>query len=341
MDYDSIMREITSGLTGEPEADMKYLKEQSEKYKDHELNQEILRACGRMMYELIPDEKKEELSRMMGNDNKAIESTLDEIRFNVYKKNISKAFKLSEALVKKVDEFPMFKNDSVSEYYTFDEFFEELLYGFYNKPERTLRRAEIPFAEIYLQHGSLLFEQKRYSEARAVLEKARRWNPASAKIAFEYMETFKAQGEIEQFAAITKETFKYAFHSTDVARCYRNLGYYFIEKKLYSEATGCYLMSLQFEQDNKTAQSELYYIQTKAPKGFKQPTIDDIKQYGEKYGFPVGVANDVLGLAFAYGKHFAEDGQKEGALYCFNVAYELTDDEDIKKIMDDLDKSEN
>ncbi|MBR5583000.1 MAG: hypothetical protein IKW21_00560, partial [Lachnospiraceae bacterium] len=55
-----------------------------------------------------------------------------------------------------------------------------------------------------LQHGSLLFEQKRYLEARDVLEKARRWNPASAKIAFEYMETYKVVGANERFAELTK-----------------------------------------------------------------------------------------------------------------------------------------
>ena len=36
MDFDSIMREITSGLTGEPEHDIPYLQEQCQKYKDHE-----------------------------------------------------------------------------------------------------------------------------------------------------------------------------------------------------------------------------------------------------------------------------------------------------------------
>ena len=46
-DFDIIMNEITSGLTGDPQADMKYLDEQSLKYKDHPMNTEILRACGR------------------------------------------------------------------------------------------------------------------------------------------------------------------------------------------------------------------------------------------------------------------------------------------------------
>ncbi len=48
--FDSIMRGITSGLTGNSKVDLAYLQEQMEKYKDHEMSKEILRACGRIMY---------------------------------------------------------------------------------------------------------------------------------------------------------------------------------------------------------------------------------------------------------------------------------------------------
>ena len=61
MDLEKILKEITSGLTGDNTKDMQYLKEQSEKYKEHEYAKEILRACGRLMYELIPSDKKKEL----------------------------------------------------------------------------------------------------------------------------------------------------------------------------------------------------------------------------------------------------------------------------------------
>lgn len=334
--YDEIMSEITHGLKGEASSDIPYLRAQMEKYKKHEMAQEILRACGRLMYNLIPVEEKEKFERIVGNDSKAIEATLEEIRFNMCKNDLATAMKLSEALVEKADRNPMFTNDSVSEYFTFYELFEEILYDIYNKPEKTLRKAEFPFAAIYFQHGSLLFEQKRYLEARAALEKARRWNPANAKIAFEYIETYKQLGEIEKFAELTKETFKYAFRPDDLARCYRNLGYYFVEKELYEEAAGCYFLSLQYDSENKMAQSELYYIQTKAKKEFTPPTIDELNKYGAKYGFPIGADDDVLGIAVAHGDHFAEKGKNEVAVYFLEIAYALTDDEEIKETIEQL-----
>lgn len=65
MDFDQIMKEITSGLTGDNKADMTYLQEQMEKYKDHEMGKEIIRACGRIMYQLMPEEAKVELAKAM------------------------------------------------------------------------------------------------------------------------------------------------------------------------------------------------------------------------------------------------------------------------------------
>lgn len=62
----------------------------------------FIRACGRLMYELIPDDQKKELERVIDNDAKGTEAAIKEIRFNVFEGNIDKAFKLSEALVSKM-----------------------------------------------------------------------------------------------------------------------------------------------------------------------------------------------------------------------------------------------
>lgn len=57
-DFEAIMKQITGGLNGDAETDMKYIMEQVEKYKEHEFGKEILRACGRLMYDIIPEDKR-------------------------------------------------------------------------------------------------------------------------------------------------------------------------------------------------------------------------------------------------------------------------------------------
>lgn len=243
------------------------------------------------------------------------------------------------ALVKKVDDLAeagMYQNDAVSEYYTFNEIFEEILFQEIYKPTRDIRRSDIPYAEVYLQYGSLLVDLKQIEKANEILKKAVRWNPTNAKISFEYAETFKILGNLEQFFEVTKAIFKYAFKPADVARCYRNLAYYFVEKELWSAAIACNLMSLQYEPDSKNAQSELYYIQQKTNGSIKEPTLTELKAIAQEYGFPVGADRDVLGLAYAYGKHFFEAKQFDGARYFLGILYALTDDEEIKKMIDQI-----
>ena len=148
------------------------------------------------------------------------------------------------------------------------------------------------------------------------------------------------RGDMEGFFQITLDAFKYAFRPKQVARCFRNLGFYFIEKKLWEEAVACHTMSLHFDSKSSQAMSELYYIQQEAGKMIQPPKRDRFREISEEYGFPDGADRDVLGLSYNYGKFFAEKGNTTGAKYCWEITYSLTNDDDIKKQMDQL-SSEN
>lgn len=336
MTYDEIMREITAGLTGDAEKDTTYLKEQMEKYKDHELATEIIRACGRIFYELIPDDKKKELAHLVNNDMSGIHAVLDEVRFNVYKKDFAKALDLMENLVEKTEKNPLYQDDSITKYFSFEAPFEFFMYVQKYKAGKEIKWIEYPYAAIYLQYGSLLVDLQRYEEANQALEKALRWNPMSAKIMFEYAETFKILGHMDKYIEVSRRAFSVAYSKNDVARAYRNMGYYFIEEEKYQAAIGCYLLSLQYDKESKNAQSELYYIHQKTEGTVKQPTIEDLVKIAEIEGIPMEVDRDVLGIAFAYGKHFLDDGEITGARAMFEIVYDLTDDESIKDILDKL-----
>ena len=151
----------------------------------------------------------------------------------------------------------------------------------------------------------------------------------------EYIETYKMEGNLEEVWKKTIEAFSIAFRPAHVARCYRNLGYYFVEKKKYSEAISAYMLSLRYEKDSKQVQSELYYI-NQVSGGVKEPSIEEIKMYAEKYGFPVKANDDIIGLAYTYGKHFSDDGKGKVAKYFFNIVYDLTNDHSIKELIDSI-----
>lgn len=341
MTFDEIMKQITSGLTGDSKKDFAYLEEQSERYKNHELSREILRACGRLMVKCVPPEERAKLIQTFSNDVSAINSILEEAHYLQVIRDYEKAISIMEPVVEKWDkmleEEGMFTDDSQSEYHCFQEPIEEYLYAFYMKSEKDLRRPDdYPFANLYTQYGSLLIDMKRIDEAQNALKKALRWNPTSLKILAEYAETFKMKGDMESFFKISIDGFKVAYTSMDLARCYRNIGFYFVEKKLWKEAIGCYIMSMQFDRESKNAQSELYYINDVTNGEVEETTMEEFEEIAEKYGFPVGPYEDVIGLAYAYGKHFYEEKMNAPAIYFFGIVYDLLKDEDILKMLESM-----
>ena len=340
-ELDIILRGITAGLTGESEHDIAYLQEQMEKYKTHEMAKEIIRACGRLVYNVMPEDAREKFEQLMSNEHLGVDATLDEIRFNMYKGDFTKARIISENLVRKIEEFDGYTDDIASEYHTFDELFEELLYEFRNKPDRDLRQADIRYSEIYLLYGTILVELKEFDGAKKALETAMRWNPMSSRILFEYAEIFKMTGDMERFFGLTKGAFKIAFHAADVARCYRNLGYYFVEKELYKEATACYLRSMVFDPESKQVQSELFYISTKTGEKISYPSQADMEWYSDVYGFPLGADQDIVGLSYAHGKHCYDQKDYDWTGYFWNITYDLTNDEEIKEKLEEIQQEMN
>ena len=336
MDFDSIMREITSELTGDPAHDVPYLQEQTRRYKDHEMSTEISRACGRLIFQVLPDDKKQPLTDMLKKNDMGFGAALEEAQFNIYKKKYDVALNILEGVVEKIRDLRILKDDKVSEYHTFNETFEEVLYRYLYEPQRDLRPANPTWTRAFYLYGNTLFELNRLEEAQAVLKEALHWNPVDSEINFEYIETYKSLGDLDTFFRLSKEAFRFAFKPQDVARCYRNIAFFFVEKEMYNEAMGCLQMSTLFEESN-IAQSEMYYIHQITEGKAKLPTPEELRAIAEQHGFPMGANQKVLNIAFSLGKQAVENGNKHAGKYFLSIAYDLTNDEMVKSWLDKCD----
>jgi len=334
MDYNSIMQSIITGMSGDAEKDIEYLNMQMEKYKNHENGKEILRACGRMIYNLIPEEKRKEIEKLMEEQGDVVENSINEIHIALQNNDVDKAVQLVTELAKQADELHMYENDSVSEYYTFFSPMEETLYRVLNDPQKDVRQAQHPYARIYLEQGSVFFEAQMYDEAEKALEKALRWNPVNTQIACEYLQTIKVRKDWKVFLKCITKQFKYAYTKSAIASLYRNLGYYFFEVEEYANAKMCYVISLQFEENNMNALMELKYIDEVTGGNIDLPSEEEAKNIAFQYGFPLGANDDVIGIAYSLGKKYLESGELGGAKYYLSIAYELTEAEEIKKMLD-------
>lgn len=278
----------------------------------------------------------------------AAKQNIDEIlkttREEVSKKNFKKALSLIEPLVNDIEKWlyksKLYDNTPDVAYFDFRETFESVLYEkLFNPVQKNCEEPEYPLRDLYMAYGGVLMDLKRFDEAAVALRKGMRWDPINADLALEYAATFQFRKKYYEFFEITKDVFKIAFRKETIARCYRNLGFCFSEREMWSEAVCCYKMSMSYVKDSEMALSELDYIAHQTDgKELPNTEFDDFVALAEKYGFPVFGDANVIRLAYNNGKHFFEEKQWNAAQYYLGIANEIRDDDEIKRMLDTIAK---
>jgi tetratricopeptide (TPR) repeat protein len=331
MTLEEILQSIKDGCTGDSEKDQIYLKEQMEKYKDHEYKDEIVRECGRLLYDCLDDKQKNEFEKSIDQDREQMQSAIKEVDYFLSKKEYEKAKDIIEPIIKGMKQETLFKSDSKNVYYSFNEPFEDILFQYLEKPEQEVQRAPVPYSDAYYAYARVLMELNEIDQAKDALKSAIQWNPTSSKIQLLYIETMKE--DLDRYFEFTKFLFQYIFHVEDLAKAYCNLAWYFDQKDLKRIAYGCYGISLNY----KEIQEAYDYMNNLDQKDwFQEPSMGEMVDFGEKYGFPIGPNQDVVGLAYGYGKQCFNDNMREPALYFLGIAYALSGQQDIADLLEQL-----
>lgn len=337
-DYDRIIEEIKKGLTGDAGHDTAYLVKMSGTYREHPLGREIIKECMRMLYGYFPDENKKKIGDAFEEDTKADRKTVEEIKKLVAERNFGEALFKAEALAKKADIFPLFREDEASRYYDTAEPFEEDLCEYTQKGEKKMRAAGWCFRDAYFGHGLLLVEHKRLREAEEELKKALYWDPANTDVIYELAEVYKMRGDMEKFLELTEAATGYAFRPHSFARCLRNYGYYFIEKNEWAAAEACYRLSLAYEEENGNAGRELAYISCMTGGRLMDPSPEDVKELSEKFGFPFRPKDYIIEIPIECGTYYFEQGKYEQAEYYLSIADGLADIPEVKEMLEEIRK---
>lgn len=125
-------------------------------------------------------------------------------------------------------------------------------------------------------YGYCLIDNGKPNEAEDALLTAHRWAPVSSQVMFELAEIYKSSQRYEEYIAWTKKAMKYAYSSDDIARGYRNLGFYYIDMEKYKLAADLFFFS-QFFKETEITNSELFYISQKTGELPKQSDIKTFK----------------------------------------------------------------
>lgn len=325
MSFDTIMKMIQSGCTGNNKEDIVYLKEQMKKYKDHPMQEEIHREIGKMIYDRLDANQQQAYQVSIEKDQKQIEQTLREVNYYREKKELDKALSIIRPIIKTMEKEMLFKNDQIQDYFSFHEPFEQVLYMYLEKPKKKVSTTPVMYSDVYYLYASLWKDKGHPSACKEALEKALVWNPMSAKIHFLYMSEME---DLEKYFAYTKFSFQYMFHPCDLAQLYKNFATYYEKKKQPNYQYGCLGLSLQF-MDDEEVKKQMQSLETPT---FVPATLEDLKNAN----LPIGADQTVVGLAYGYGKTYFEKKQFDQARYYLKIAYDLSHAKEVKDLMEEM-----
>jgi len=269
-DFDVVMEQIRAGLTGEAEHDIDYLLSQAQAHQDSPLAKEIARECGRMVWELLPGDQKDAFSQTIDDDGAELQAALDEADRLGRSGRCEEAARVLEPQVHKLDELiagGWYADDTESVYFDFDTLSELFVWKAHTNEEREPHGVSQPIALVFFVYSSCLYECERYAEAVEWIEKAIRWNPASARLRFELAEDYKRLGDIDACDAAIDVAYPLVANASDMAKWHREKAFVEIERGELELAAAHLIGSLIFEGSDSAA-NELMYIKAKYGKDF-------------------------------------------------------------------------
>ncbi len=329
-----IMEQIREGLTGEYNVDIVYLEAEADKYHKQKNGREIESAIVDLAYEILPQDRRELLNKMMYIDGVRLDNYYTRAVKLSKEGKTEESFTMSEALYTKIR--INYRETEEEAYYSFRNSLEHQLYMIFYQPSKKIVRPPFDLSQMILLHGYNLIDLKRYEEAERVIGDAIRFNPMNTDAYFELAECYKAMKQPESLLSVTKETLDIAVSPVQIARCYCNLGFYAVEIKDYESAICFYYESLIYSH-NQAVEAELFYIHKQTNKKISPPSREKVNAAFEKYNMVTGPNKDVVDVISRLAADALQKNDLQQARFYVHLQYDLTHDPQIKEMVDRYD----
>lgn len=195
--------------------------------------------------------------------------------------------------------------DDDATHYTLNNYIEMVLFANIFKTGKRNIRPEINYARIYYYLGYISNETKNYAKAIEYLKKGLKWNPIDVVLMFEMAAANRMIGNLEIFKAQIEKTYMYIYDSVHLAKYYRELGWYYSEKRIFDVANALYTHSISF-CNTDVARKELMYIAQQENREPKLSTTEEIKELLSEYNIPTGFDKNIEQILFAEYKYLTE-----------------------------------
>lgn len=328
-----IVNTIKQGLSGDYKKDMEYLHEMSEKYKMDEDASEILQEIAKMMFELLPDEEKENLGNKLEEMATKRQEQFDTVKRLVQANDFENAEDLMKAILESCE--GMFEEDENTIFLSLNHVLEFYIYSYYFKPVKEVQAADIRYNEYFRTYGVILAHLERYEEAEKAQKEAIKWNPVDLDSILALAEVYKHQEKLEEYLKVTKQAYRFCCTRATMARYYRNLGFYYTEKYKPDIARALYVYSnIYFQTDN--ADSELKYLEEALQNKTPDYDVQTLQKILNENEIQPGPDSDTIGIVYRVGQILMNEGNQKAAADCFSIVYDITQDEECEQILKKL-----
>lgn len=262
-----------------------------------------------------------------------IEQQFEQAKQLIGEQDYAKAKLLLASLIEQVE--AQSEQNEDSEAFSFHSFLEVCLYKAIFEPKKRITQLPTDNSSIYAVYGSLLVELEDHEGAICALEKSLQWNPLHVRALLELSEIYKARKQWPAFLATTKECMEYASSSRDLARCYRNLGFYYMEQQDEDTAICLYFLSNSYDTTT-VASAQLHLISEKLGETLVKPELKHILNVLSEKDIALGANPIVVDMVLALAQSAEEQGKKKAAIKYYRTGYELTGNASVKAKLDKL-----
>lgn len=343
MEFKDVLKEVKSNLTGDPEKDGPYLKKQSEKYKSTKFSSRLDREFSEIILSITEKKYKDELYSFLDQENNNVNEQLKNAQKRYDNLNYNGGIKILEEIIK--NNILAWNDTDKVTYKCFGTPLEYLLYKnlFEDKnSKKEIKSVNCNLAKVYWMYARGLTKKKRYDEALSALERAKELNPVDPELYIYYSELAKASGNMETLKMCCDMLLKCGVTKDQVGSAYFNYSFYYSETGQFDKALALLQMSHIFKESELYA-SELEYITNSMGLG-RLPQMyntDQLMNILLSENIQPGPSAAVVSIANSIAKDFEKELELKYAKYFYDIVYELTEDQQTLKHIQELSKNIN
>ena len=288
------------------------------------------------------------------NNPEELKKYFEEFKELVKNEEADKAMHMLEELLKSIEEQVKVRragsidargNISISEpqdncehiYMSLNHVMEYYVYACYFEPETDVLCTELPVGEYYRTYGSLCLKLSKFRRAEDAFKKAICWNPVDLDSYLGLAECYKNLNMLSRYLDVTKQAYRFCCSRATMARYYRNMGFYFVAKYNTEAARVCYTYSnIYYKTDN--ADNELKYLEQALNDKTPEYSVKQMQEILDKNEVEPGPDSKTIGIIYRVGELMMNDKDYRLARDCFSIVYDITQEAQLKTLLDELDK---